>query len=230
MNASSTGPTEAEAYLARHYRDRFRYGEGTEQILAMLRSIPPVRRWVDLGSGSQTMMWALALTADSVIAVDADPHRLQLLRQLAAAATPDPVHATVAALCGQPPTAFTARCRTLAATVDADCLCADPSQHPMLPAAAFDLVTQFGLLGLCSNTTHFVDAFATLHRLTAPGGWVAGANWEAANATGRVALTAPLYQTAAHAAELDLAQLERVDSADPDFPAVWIYSGTRRRP
>lgn len=224
---TAAGAGAAEAYAARHYRGRYRYGEGTEQILAMLGSVPPVDRWADLGSGAQTLLWAWAVSARSVIAVDADPHQLHLLHQRADAASLDPVHDTVAHLCGRDPAGFADLCRTLTATVQADCLTA-PIEHPGLPAASFGLVTQFGLLGLCRDAAHFTAAFTSVHRLAAPGGWVAGANWTARDGAGRVRLSAALYRAAARAADVELTLLERIDSADPDFPSLWIYLGNRR--
>lgn len=225
---TAEGAGAAEAYAARHYRGRYRYGEGTEQILAMLGSVPPVDRWADLGSGAQTLMWAWAVRARSVIAADADPQQLHLLRQHATTATPDPVHGTVADLCGRDPAGFADLCATLTATVRLDCL-TTPLEHPGLPAASFGLVTQFGLLGLCRDAAHFTAAFAAVNRLAAPGGWVAGANWTARDGAGRVRLSAALYRAAARAAEVELTLLERIDSADPDFPSLWIYTGRTRR-
>ncbi|WP_228535723.1 hypothetical protein [Nocardia sp. BSTN01] len=109
-----------------------------------------------------------------------------------------------------------------------DCLTGAPPAHPHLPVAGFDLTTQFGLLGLSSSAAHFTSAFAGIHQLARPGGWVAGANWVSARARNRVHLSAPLYRSAAHRAGITLTVLDRVTSADPDFPAVWIYAGTKR--
>ncbi|MGH3549720.1 MAG: methyltransferase domain-containing protein [Pseudonocardiaceae bacterium] len=41
------------------------------------------------------------------------------------------------------------RCRSLTATVAVDCLTGYPPNSPSLPTSGFELVTQFGLLGLC---------------------------------------------------------------------------------
>ncbi|MGW5383972.1 hypothetical protein [Nocardia sp. NPDC003963] len=220
--------TAAELYAEHHYRDRFRFGEATEDILAMLSAIPAVNRWVDVGSGSQTLLWALALTPGAIVAVDADPLRLQLLHRTAEVATPGPVHTTAAQLCGRGPRDYTDRCRRLTACLPVDCLTGTPPAHPLLPLAGFDLVTQFGLLGLCTNAPQFTATFAAVHQLAGPGAWIAGANWVAAAARDRVQLSAPLYRAAAHQAGITLTVLDRITSADPDFPAVWIYAGTKR--
>jgi hypothetical protein len=221
---------EAEEYWRRYYAERFRFGLGTEDILAALMQIPPVDTWADVGSGSESMLWSIALRARRLVAVDVDDQRLEILRQFTAAARPRGVHTTALRLCGRTdPGDFLVRCRSLAALVRADCLAGPLPTDPHLTPGSFELVTQFGLLGLCCTAEHFTASFATIHRLLAPGGWTAGANWVARHPRGRVELTEQLYQTAASRARVRLLLLHRITSADPDFPAVWTYVGRTRR-
>ncbi|WP_062204396.1 class I SAM-dependent methyltransferase [Streptomyces sp. NBRC 109706] len=229
MNGPST-VLPAGAYWKRYYSDAFRFGLGTEHILATLNGLPPARRWADLGSGSETMLWAIALQADSLTAVDTDPRRLAILRAFTTAARPRGIHRTALQLCHRYRSEdFTARCRSLNATVRADCLTGHTPVHPDLPTGGFDLVTQFGLLGLCRSADHFTACFTALHRLLAPGGQAAGANWvRASPSDGRVTLDEQLYRRAAERAGLDLAELRQLPSADPDFPSLWLYTATRR--
>jgi len=120
-------------------------------------------------------------------------------------------------LCGRThPDAFADRCRSLRATVAAGCLTGHPPVDPHLAKGGFELVTQFGLLGLCRDEQHFVDCFAAAHRLLAPGGWAAGANWVARNPASRVELTESLYHDAAACVGIDLLLTHRVRSADPE--------------
>jgi SAM-dependent methyltransferase len=220
-------PTAAQAYWANHYADAFRFGEGTEDLLAMLQALPPVRRWADFGSGAESLLWAIGLDAAELTAVDADPDRLARLTAFAAAARPRPVHTTAAELCGHadPDAAFTAKCRSLRQTIAADCLTGRP---PAVPRGGFDLVTQFGLLGLCQGRAHFLDCTAALHALLKPGGWCAGANWVRAGATGRVALDEDLYRDAARRSGITLHHLQRIASADPAFPVLFAYTGRKQ--
>lgn len=113
MTAYSGERTAAQEYDDRHYRECFRFGEGTEDILSMLGAIPAVDRWVDVGSGSQTLLWALALIPGSIIAADADPRRLELLARTARQAVPGPVHATAVQLCKRGRGDYADRCRRL---------------------------------------------------------------------------------------------------------------------
>ncbi len=73
MTGSDTaaGPRE---YWDRYYAQQFRFGLGTEDILAALMQIPPVRTWADLGSGSESMLWAIGLRAQRLVAGRL-PHR-----------------------------------------------------------------------------------------------------------------------------------------------------------
>ncbi|WP_326595680.1 hypothetical protein [Streptomyces sp. NBC_01803] len=228
-----TGPhtvLDANTYWEQHYGEEFRFGQGTEHILAMLRRLPPAASWADLGSGSESLLWATALHVGRLTAVDTDPRRLAILTDFAAAARPRPAHRTALALSRRTePDAFTARCRWLTAAVTADCLTGRPLSHPAL-GQGFDLVTQFGLLGLTRGPEHFVRCFSAAHQLLAPGGWAAGANWEAADLTGRVRLTSALFQHAAEHSGLTLTTVRRIPSADLQFPAVWLYTGRITHP
>jgi hypothetical protein len=219
----------AQEYWQRYYAQQFHFGLGTEDILAALMQIPPVDRWADLGSGSESMLWAIALRARRLVAIDVDPQRLTLLRQFTATGQPRGVHTTALQLCGRTdPDAFTTRCRSLTAVVQADCLGALQADPHLVPGS-FDLITQFGLLGLCRDAEHFATSFTHLDRLLAPGGWTAGANWVAARPEGRVRLTKRLFQDAADRAGVRLLLLHQISSADLEFPAVWIYVGQTRR-
>jgi SAM-dependent methyltransferase len=215
---------DADEYWRRYYAEKFRSGLGTEDILAALMTIPPVATWVDLGCGSESMLWAIALRARHLVAVDMDPTRLEILGQFAELGRPRGVHTTALALCGHADLEdFLTRCRSLTTRVRADCLTG--SLPDDLTENTFDLVTQFGLLGLCRDDEHFTTRFAEIHRLLAPGGWIAGANWVARNPRGRVELTQRLYRNAAASAGVKLLLLKRITIADPEFPAVWTYIG-----
>jgi SAM-dependent methyltransferase len=223
--------TGANEYWQRHYTDQFHFGLGTEDILATLMQVPPVDTWADLGCGSESMLWAIALRARRLVAVDADPMRLQILQRFAAAGQPRGIHTTALRLCGRTDlNAFETRCQSLTALVHADCLAGPLPADPHLTPGAFQLITQFGLLGLCRDVDHFTASFAHLHRLLAPGGWTAGANWAAHQPHERVQLDRQLYQNAAARAGVRLLLLTRVASADPDFPAVWTYVGQQGGP
>lgn len=195
-----TGPhtiVGPEEYWDRYYAQQFRFGLGTEDILAALMHIPPVGTWADLGSGSESMLWAIGLRAQRLVAVDADPQRLAMLRTFTSTVRPRGVHRIALALCGRTdPRDFSIRCRSLTATVAVDCLTGHLPSDPSLPAVGFELVTQFGLLGLCRDAEHFAACFTAAHQLIKPGGWAAGANWVARNPYQRVELTERLYQAA----------------------------------
>ncbi|WP_433358688.1 class I SAM-dependent methyltransferase [Streptosporangium sp. CA-115845] len=215
---------DAGDYWERYYSDAFTPGLGTEDILAALQTISPVHTWVDAGAGSESLLWAIPLTAAHLVAADIDTDRLALLRSYAAAQQPRPAYRTVLQLCGRTERDFAARCRTLAATVRADCLTGRP-----LPIAegSVDLLTQFGLLGLTATPDAFVASWQALHRALAPGGWCAGANWVSATTNSdRVSLSEELYRQAMTACGITPHLLTRVPiTGDPDFTAVWIYVG-----
>ncbi|MFF4991499.1 class I SAM-dependent methyltransferase [Streptosporangium saharense] len=221
MNAHTVA--DADDYWNRYYSDEFVAGLGTEDILTALGDVPPARTWVDAGAGSESLLWAIPLTAAHLVAVDIDADRLALLRSYAATEDPRPAYRTVLDLCGRTEQDFAARCRSLAATLRADCLTGEP-----LPVAddSADLITQFGLLGLAPTPTAFLTAWQALHQSLAPGGWCAGANWISSTPTDRVELTENLYRQAMTACGITPHLLARVPvTGDLDFTAVWIYVG-----
>ena len=216
----------AGEYWERYYAEEFIFGLGTEHILAALRQVPPVGTWADLGAGSESLLWSLALDTRRLVAVDRDGQRLRTLRAYAGARQPRGAYRTALALCGRTSGDFALRCDRLAATVAADCL-TGPSL-PLRPACA-ELVTQFGLLGLASTPARFTSAWVACHDPLAPGGWTVGANWVAIGQPGRIRLTRQLYQAAFARCGITPQLIEQVTvSGDPDFDSVWIYLGRKQ--
>lgn len=216
---------DASRYWKRYYSREFVLGLGTEHILTALQRLPPAGTWLDLGSGSESLLWSIALDARRLTAIDLDPHRLDLLRGYAATCEPRGAYQTVLDLCGRNRRDFTQRCGQLAATVIADCLTGSPLP---LRAGCVDMVTQFGLVGLTSGPGQFLASWAACHDPLATGCWAAGANWNATNRTGRVQLSRQLYTSAFARSRLTPLLIERVPiAADPDFDSVWIYLGRK---
>ncbi|MCK9875401.1 class I SAM-dependent methyltransferase [Frankia sp. Ag45/Mut15] len=217
---------DADDYWDRYYSGEFIAGLGTETVLAALAEIPPVGTWIDLGAGSESLLWSIALQTRRLVAVDLDPRRLTLLRAFAATRRPRPAYQTALALRGRTAAEFAERCDRLAAVVVADCLTG--RSLPLRPGSV-DLVTQFGLLGLTTSPEQFLSGWHHAHQLLATGGWTAGANWTTTGPdTNRVHLSRQLYTAAFARSRITVHHLERIPiTGDPDFNAVWIYLGRK---
>jgi hypothetical protein len=213
----------ADEYWQSYYADEFIFGMGTEEIIAMLAELPPVRSWIDLGSGSESLLWGAAIEAERLVAVDYDPERLELLKAAARSGEPRGAYRTALELAGRSVGDWPALGARISATYAADCL---NGEAPIDEQA--ELVTQFGLLGLCADRTHFRACFEALAALAEPGGWIAGANWLAADLTGRVAQTEDDYVVAMAASDVDPVTVRRIESADPAYPSIWAYVGHKR--
>jgi hypothetical protein len=217
---------EADEYWNQYYGSEFVFGLGTEHILAALQRVPPARTWADLGAGSESLLWSIALDAHRLIAIDHDEQRLRILRAYARSREPRGAYRTVLALCGRGHADFTARCERVSATLAADCVTG--AALPLRPGSV-DLATQFGLLGLTVSPGHFRRAWHACHAPLSPGGWAAGANWSAARQEGRVRLGRQLYQDAFTSSDMTPLLIEQVPvSGDPDFDSVWIYLGRKQ--
>jgi hypothetical protein len=216
----------SQAYWDRYYGDQFIAGLGTENILAALGRVPPRRTWLDLGAGSESLLWSIPLQADDLIAVDLAPERLAILRAYAAAEQPRAAYQTVLEFCDRSPADFATRCRRLSATLAADCLSGMPL--PFAPAGV-DLVTQFGLFGLTARPDQFLTCWKNAHAPLAADGWCAGANWNAsASGQHRIRLNRRLYDEAFAATGITPSLITRVSiTGDADFDSVWIYLGRK---
>ena len=93
----------ASKYWDQYYGSEFVFGLGTEHILAALRQVPPSGTWVDLGAGSESLLWSIALETHRLIAIDHDEQRLRILRAYADARQPRGAYRTALALCGRGP-------------------------------------------------------------------------------------------------------------------------------
>lgn len=216
----------ASAYWDQYYGDEFVFGLGTEHILAALRRVPPAGTWADLGAGSESLLWSIALDAHRLIAMDRDEQRLRILRAYARSREPRGAYQIVLSMCGRCHADFTARCERLSAALAADCLTG--AALPLRPGSA-DLVTQFGLLGLTVSPGQFIRAWRACHKPLTCGGWAAGANWSASRREGRVRLDRQLYQDAFTSSGMTPLLIEQVPvSGDPDFDSVWIYLGRKQ--
>lgn len=209
---------DAQSYWDSHYSDTFIFGLGTERILELLQKVPAVESWLDVGSGAESLLWACALSAKRLIAVDLDGERLTRLRDYAESDRPRGAYRTVLQLTGRTIADWPLVRSRLQDTRVADCL----SGHPPVSERA-ELVTQFGLLGLCQDEPSFYKCFSALAELAVPGGWLVGANWMAADATDRVVLTAAIYRRALANCPAQLVHLEQIASADPAYPWIWVY-------
>jgi hypothetical protein len=215
----------ARAYWNRYYAASFVFGRGTEDILTALIDIPPTGTWLDLGAGSESLLWSIPLQADQLIAVDLDPQRLVLLRRYAASGQPRGAYETVLKLCRRSPADFATRCGRLTATVVADCLTGQPVPFR---DGSVSMVTQFGLFGLTASHRDFLTCWNSAHQPLCSGGWCAGANWNSVTVRNRVQLSEQLYAAAFANSGLAPLLIKRVPiTGDADFDSVWIYLGRK---
>ncbi|SEF37122.1 hypothetical protein SAMN05421837_112235 [Amycolatopsis pretoriensis] len=214
---------DAHEYRDTYYARQFVYGMGTEEILTMLRSVPAIDTWLDLGCGSESLLWACALRAGRLTAVDVDPDRLDLLRLNATSTEPRGAYETALQLGGRTPAEWNSLCALVSDVRVADCLDGAAGNLPRS-----ELVTQFGLLGLCRDEQHFGERVTWMTDLVVPGGLVAGANWMSAVHPDRLGLHEELYRTAFADAGVELDNLLRISSSDTDYPEIWAYTGSRR--
>ena len=58
---------DTQPYWDQYYAASFTFGWGTEDILTMLAGLPPAAVWLDLGAGSESLLWSIPLNAGQLL-------------------------------------------------------------------------------------------------------------------------------------------------------------------
>lgn len=166
-------------YLADYFNDAFVPGMGAEAILAVLAEHGGpggrVGRWLDLGAGTSTLFWSLALErVDEIHAVDVIPEALIVLDGFVRAGRVPPCYRDVMAMLGRPADHLAEMRRRMAGYMVFNALGPWPRA---LDPERFDLVTGFGTVGILPDAASHAACIAEIARHLAPGGRIVGTDW-----------------------------------------------------
>lgn len=162
-------------YFTEYFRDEFRPGQGTEDILDTLAGVSRAGDWLDLGAGPCTLFWSIPLTGvRSIRCADAAPEALAVLR--------DFVDGDDIPLCYQQVLDRHQRDRRhldrmRKAVADYAVFDAMKPWPGPFGGMRFDLITEFGLFGLSPDPDHYRACFSHLRDRLRDGGTVVGADW-----------------------------------------------------
>ncbi len=162
-------------YLKDYFSHAFVPGMGTEAILAALGQHGRGGRWLDLGAGTSTLFWSLALDDVSEIwCCDVVPEALVVLNEFARSSRVPPCYQDVMTLLGKPASHVAEMRARLRTYVVFNALANWPSA---MSEDRFDLITAFGTLGIAPNETAFAASVEQIARHLAPGGRAIGTEW-----------------------------------------------------
>jgi len=218
-------------YLEKYYWDRFERGQGSDRLLELLETHQRAGRWLDLGCGTTTMLWALALQQATSLALnDLNREAVVVLREFAESNVAPPCYLQALGLVGRDISALE-HARELVLSADVfvfDALTPWPTE---MAGEMFSQITAIGTFGLAGSPAEYTSALARLTTYLAPNGVAIGANWRRRDPPATIddprrnAWLAPrLVEEAARAADARVSELEWVglpDDGDYDGVLLW---------
>lgn len=161
----------ANCYFRLNYGSPFRTGQGTEIILRELQENAVEGTWLDLGCGSNSFFWRSAMPNNlKLTGVDYDADTLELAKDLQRSGYRqgafEYAHNHFSSLSWKEYYDISSQFLRM------DLLNGNLDELPMA-----DMVTEFGLLGLCKNKTHFGQRLMSFLHHVNVNGLLIGANW-----------------------------------------------------
>jgi hypothetical protein len=214
-------------YLRRYFNHSFVYGQGTEDILVLLKNNQKNGDWLDVGAGTSTLFWSLALGgAASVTCGDIVPEALKVLDEFRHAGGIPPCYIEAAAMMGADPTKLRARslpCRYV--VFDA---------HRAWPGhllGKYQMITALGCFGTARGPAAYTTALAAARSFLKPEGVLMGCDWSrslafvASEGLDNRYMTRDFLTRAAHDAGFEVVQVEQYPiMGDPLYDHVVGYA------
>jgi SAM-dependent methyltransferase len=163
-------------YLTQQYSGPFIHGMGSYEILDMVRRFLPPGRRLDIGSGTASLFWMLAVSGNVLTtASDVEPEALAVLREFLAAPSPLPACYYQAAELFRIPAA---RVESLRQSIDSYLIFNALTIWPRdLTRSYYDSVTAFGCFAISGSEDSYQRCFQSAMLAVRPGGRIIGADW-----------------------------------------------------
>lgn len=157
-------------YLINSYKRDFISNQGIEHIFDMIHQYSVFGEWLDLGSGSCSIFWKIgSRVSNSILAVDLDPEIEIIIDELFREQFSEGCFKHFMNEYGVSPSEL----YSTQVRYEADeLLDNDLSQY-----RGYDMVTQFGLLGLCKNEDEFILKTNQILQTIKENGIYLAANW-----------------------------------------------------
>lgn len=161
-------------YANEYYNDRFRKGQGTETILEMIRKFAPGGKWLDVGAGPATLFWSLLMPHVSRLdCSEIDGEGLVVLDEF--------FESKDIPVCYQDVIeqyeieAF--KLQEMRGAPREYYLFDALKTWPELPNQPYDIISVFGVFGLCSSPERYISSFQFPRSALVKNGILMGANW-----------------------------------------------------
>lgn len=216
-------------YFSEYYHDRFRFGQGTEVILDILKRHGKSGHWMDVGSGPATLFWGLML--DGVAELHCTEIFVEGLKVLDAFMVSRDVpqcYRDVMDMYKVPATKL-----QLLRTIPKKYFLFDALRPwPVeLGHASYDLISAFGVFGLSKTAEEYRENFGFMRPYLKTGGMAIGANWVRSqhfinqdNTDNRYLSSSLVEQAAKYFGYELLHTSEEIIQGDPNYDKVIVWA------
>lgn len=214
-------------YLKKYFNEKFIYGLGTEEILSVIKKYDPEGIWLDVGSGTSTLFWALALTRiQSISCSDKYPEALKVLSEFIDSGRTPACYIEALNMLGKTKNHLKDLRNRFDSFYVFDAFGTWPDD---LAFTDYDMISEFGTFGLAPNEDVFINCFAEPTRHLKKGGFFIGANWTRNPITtekdgfDNSYLNANIVAVASKKYKLKIRELEMINIPDPEYCSVIIF-------
>ncbi|MBL6440127.1 adenosylmethionine decarboxylase [Streptococcus suis] len=215
---------EHQRYLENSYKKDFIENQGTEFILKMINQYGISGKWLDLGSGACSIFWKIGnKNSNNILAVDVDPELQNIIRELFR-------------------DKFSGGCfkyfmekydisTEMLYETNIEYNVYNVLENNLSKYRGFDMVSQFGLLGLCKKAEDFISKTEDILKTLRDGGVYLAANWIFSNSYSKKKgfsndyITLDFLKNYAFKNMLRILEMKEIFiENDPDYDKVIIYS------
>lgn len=211
-------------YLENNYKKPFKPNQGLEEIFEIIQEFSDGDSWIDLGSGATSFLWNIPMKKkNSINFVDIDMEIETLIKELQC-------------------TKYNDGCFKYAFETYSDKTASDVYNQNYIYYTydllnkkitfnqQYDLVTQFGLLGLCNNKQHFIEKTEEIINILNDNGTYIGANWVYSSKRiiekqhNNTFITTELIYNIANKFNLSVEKIKKIDILnDSEFDSIILY-------
>lgn len=164
-----------QQYFDSYFNNEFRYGQGTEDILAALDRFGKDGDWIDLGAGPSTLFWSIPLDGiRSVACCDVASEALKVLYRFANSDEVPRCYAQVLDMFGKSAAHLDEMKQRIHRYHVFNAMRAWPYK---LVNHRYDLITELGLFSLAPSPERYLKCFEHLRPHLESSGRIVGADW-----------------------------------------------------
>jgi hypothetical protein len=230
INLNENRLAEAQNYFHAHYYEALRPRQGLEEILVTLKIYGLSGNWLDLGSGTSTLIWSIPLSEiTSITCTDLYPETLKVLHDFVASDEIPPCYQDALKFCEKDEAHLHEMRKRIDHYEVLDAL-RPWEQHEKFFLQSYNLITQFGCFGLSKSEKEFIQCIGYAKKFLVQKGRLIGANWTRSSSLVKRAghdnsyLTPKLIEHAAMLNQMKLLYNSQVKiDNDPDYSHVIIW-------